>query len=156
MGPSINHPSSLEEKIVIQKTFWRASVILGFSFALCMPADAQAPSVGIINGPIGGVTTGEVVGAIVAAVAVVVVVVIVAVHYSKKRTITGCVSSGANGMTLTDEKDHQIYALSSHTESIKPGDRMKLRGKRLKSKGPDKKLVWESKNIIKDYGVCQP
>ena len=135
-----------------QKGFWRAFVILGFCLALCMPAGVQAQS----NGPIGGVTTADAVGAIVAAAAVVVVIVVVSVHYSKKRTITGCVSSGANGMTLTDEKDQQIYALSSNTEGIKPGDRMKLHGKRVKSKSPDKMLVWETKDVVKDYGVCQP
>ncbi len=138
-----------------QATLWRAFVIFWFSFALCVPAEAQAPSLGP-GSDIGGVTTGEIVGAIVAAAAVVVVVVIVAVHYSKKRTITGCVNSGANGMTVTDEKDNRIYALSSNTEGIKPGDRMKLHGKRVKSKGPDKKLVWETKSVENDFGVCRP
>jgi hypothetical protein len=139
---------------VTQKTFWRAVVILVFSFVLCMPAQAQG--LGVINGPIGGVTSGEVVGAIVAAAAVVVVIVIVTVHYSKKRTITGCVNSGPNGLSITDEKDQQIYALSSNPEGVKPGDRMKLHGKKAKSKGPDKKLTWETKSIAKDYGVCHP
>lgn len=139
---------------MIQKHFWRAAVILVFSLVLCIPAGAQAG--GISNGPIGGVTTGDVVGAIVAAAAVVVVIVFVSVHYSKKRTITGCVNSGANGMTITDEKDQQIYALSSNTENVKPRDRMKLHGKKAKSKGPDKKLMWETKSVAKDYGVCQP
>jgi negative regulator of sigma E activity len=119
-----------------------------------MPAEAQAPSYG--GGPIGGVTTGDIVGAVAAAAAVVVVAVFLTVHYSKKRTITGCVNSGPNGTTVTDEKDNQIYALSSNTAGIKPGDRMKLHGKRVKSKGPDKKLVWETKSVAKDYGVCQP
>jgi hypothetical protein len=140
---------------VIQKNFWRAFVILGSCFVLCMPTRAQA-QLGAVNGPIGGITTGEAVGAIVAAAAVVVVVVVVAVHYSKKRTITGCVNTGANGMTIADEKDHQIYMLSSNTEGIKPGDRVKLHGKRVKSKGPDKKLLWETKNVARDYGLCQP
>lgn len=134
-----------------QKSFGHAFVILSFCFVLCMPPRAQAQT-----GKIGGVTTGEVVGAIAAAAAVVVVVVIVAVHYSKKRAITGCVNSGTNGMTLTDEKDKQVYALSSNTEGIKPGDRVKLHGKRVKSKGPDKTPVWETKNVAKDFGVCQP
>jgi hypothetical protein len=153
-GPEYEPSQFIEENIVTQSGFWRALVILGFSLALCMPAEAQAPSFG--GGPIGGVTTGEIVGAVAAAAAVVVVVVIVAIHYSKKRTITGCVTSGANGMTVTDEKDNQVYALSSSPDGVKPGDRMKLRGKRVKSKSPDKVLVWETKSVAKDYGVCQP
>jgi hypothetical protein len=139
---------------VIQKSSWRALVILGFSFALCTPADAQAPSISANGLPT--VSTGEIAGAIAAAAAVVVVVVIVAVHYSKKRTITGCVNTAANGVTIADEKDHQTYVLSSNTEGIKPGDRVKLHGKKVKSKNPDKTLVWETKNVAKDYGVGQP
>jgi hypothetical protein len=139
---------------VISKRLWSIVLILSCSFLLCPSAKAQAPSLGAGGSPIGGVTTADVVGALVGAAAVVVVVVIVAVHYSKKRTITGCVTSGANGMSLTDEKNKQIYALSSNTEGIKPGDRMKLHGKRVKSKGSENKLVWETKSVAMDYGVC--
>ena len=90
----------------------------------------------------------------VAAAAVVIVVVLV-IHYStKKRAITGCVTSGANGMSITDEKDKQVYSLSGNTANIKPGDRMKLQGKKLK--GADKTLGWEAKEVTKDFGVCQP
>jgi hypothetical protein len=59
-------------------------------------------------------------------------------------------------MTVTDEKDKQTYALSGNTSSIKPGDRMKLQGKKVKSKGADKTPVWETKAVAKDFGVCQP
>ncbi len=88
--------------------------------------------------------------------AFVVVVTVVAVHYSKKPSVTGCVTSGANGMNITDEKDKQVYSLSGNTADIKPGDRMKLHGRKLKSKGADKTLVWEAKEVTKDFGVCQP
>jgi hypothetical protein len=59
-------------------------------------------------------------------------------------------------MTVTDEKDKQIYALSGNTTGIKPGDRMKLQGRKEKARGPDKMLVWEAKEVTKDFGVCQP
>jgi hypothetical protein len=127
-------------------------LLIALGAALARPAEAQ--TIGKLSLP--GPSTGQVIGAIVGAAAVVVVVTVVVIHYSKKRTITGCVNSGANGMTLTDEKDKQIYELSSNPEGIKPGDRMKLHGKRVKSKGPDRKLVWETKNVEKDFGVCQP
>ncbi len=77
-----------------QKTFWRVVVILGCCFALCIPAEAQAPSTGPNNSPIGGVTTGDIVGAIVAAAAVVVVVVIVSVHYFEKANDYGLCKHG--------------------------------------------------------------
>jgi hypothetical protein len=97
---------------------------------------------------------GPVVGPIMGALAGVVAIALVVVYYSKKRAITGCVAAGANGMTLTDEKDKRIYALSGDTTDIKPGERMKLRGRKVKSKGPDKTLGWEAKKVSKDFGVC--
>ena len=118
------------------------------SFVLCIPAEAQNSDKIVSNGTIAGVVVGVVAG--------VAVIAIVAIHYSKKRTITGCVNSGGNGMTVTDEKNKQIYALSGDTTGIKPGDRMRLQGKKVKSTGPDKPLEWEARKVAKDFGVCQP
>jgi hypothetical protein len=101
-------------------------------------------------------TGNDIVIGVVSALAGVVVAVILAVHYSKKRAITGCVVSRENGMTVTDEKDRLVYTLSGNTSGIKPGDRMKLRDKRAKAKGADKTLVWEATEVAKDFGVCQP
>lgn len=98
----------------------------------------------------------EIVIGIVAVAAALVVTTVLVIHYSKKRTITGCVSSGENGMTLTDEKDHQSYALSGDAVGIKPGDRMKLQGKKVKSKDRDKTPVWEAREVKRDFGPCQP
>jgi hypothetical protein len=58
-------------------------------------------------------------------------------------------------MSVTDEKDRQIYALSGNTVGIKPGDRMKLQGKKVKPKSPDKTLVWETRGVNRDFGLCQ-
>jgi hypothetical protein len=33
---------------------------------------------------------------------------------------------------------------------------MKLQGRKAKSKGVDKTLVWEATEVAKDFGVCQP
>ncbi len=124
-------------------------VIITLSFVLCFPAGAQSSSGKIVS-------NGTIAGAIVGVVAGVVVVAIVAVHYSKKRSITGCVNSEARGMTMTDEKDKQIYSLSGDTTNIKPGDRMRLLGKKAKSEGAGMTRVWETKSVSKDFGVCQP
>ncbi|MGA6984816.1 MAG: hypothetical protein WBZ01_02075 [Terriglobales bacterium] len=122
-------------------------LIVALGVALAAPAKAQGGKIGY---------SGPVVGPIVGAVAALVVVVLVAIHYSKKRSVTGCVTSGTNGTSITDEKDRQIYALSGNTTAIKPGDRMKVQGKKVKSKGADKTLGWEAKDVTKDFGVCQP
>jgi hypothetical protein len=131
-------------------------LILVLSFALCLPAEAQSRNIIAPGSNIGGVTKGEVVGAVVGAVAVVAVVVFVAIHYSKKRSVTGCVNSTQNGMTIADEKDNQVYKIVGNTLGVKPGDRMKLHGKKAKSNGPDKTLAWETESVTKDFGVCRP
>jgi hypothetical protein len=59
-------------------------------------------------------------------------------------------------MTIADEKDKQIYALSGDTTNIQPGNRLRLQGKKAKAKGSDKTLVWETKKVTKEFGVCQP
>jgi hypothetical protein len=90
-------------------------------------------------------------------VAVVVVVAVVVIHKSSgKRTITGCVSSGENGMSVTDDKDKRLYALSDNTAGTKTGERMTLQVKKIKLKDAGKTLAWETIKIKKDLGVCQP
>jgi hypothetical protein len=85
-----------------------------------------------------------------------VVATVLIIHYSKKRTLTGCINSAENGMIVMDEKDKQTYALSGDIAGIKPGERMKLRGKKLKAKNHDKTMMWEVREVSRDFGVCQP
>ena len=127
-----------------------AVLIVALSFVLCMPAAAQSSS-----DKIGGVGTGTIVGVIVGVVAAVVVVAIVAVHYSKKRTITGCVKPVPNGMIVNDEKDKRVYTLSGDMAGVKPGQRMTFQGKKTKPNAGNP-LGWEISKIRNDYGVCQP
>jgi hypothetical protein len=130
----------------MQKNLGRAVLVVVLCAALATPARADLKSQ----------VSNDIVAGVVVAAAVVVVAVIVIVHYSKKRTVTGCISAGTNGMTVADEKDGQIYALSGNTVGITPGDRMRLHGKRIKSKSHDKTLVWEAGTVAKDFGVCRP
>ena len=131
---------------MIQKSIGRAVLIIVLCAALAIPARADLKSQ----------VNNDIVAGVVVAAAVVVVAAILIVHYSKKRSVTGCVMSAPSGMTVTDEKDRKIYALSGNTAGITPGDRMKLRGKKIKSKGADKTLVWEARDVARDFGVCQP
>jgi hypothetical protein len=124
---------------------WRAVLIAVLSVALAAPARAESLQ-----------TAGRQVevGIIVAPVAVAVVVTLLILHYKHKRgAITGCVMSGANGMSVTDEKDKRIYAVSGDPVGVKPGERMTLEGKRKQS---GKTLVFEAHSVTKDFGACQP
>jgi hypothetical protein len=141
---------NIKEDIMTQRSLWRGVLIVVLCGALATPARAQSGGGRI------GPSNGTIVGAIVGIAAALVVVAVVAIHYSKKRQITGCVNSAGSGMTVTDEKDRQVYTLSGNTAGIKPGDRMKLQGKKVKSKGADKTLIWEATRVSKDLGVCQP
>lgn len=89
--------------------------------------------------------------------AAIAVVALVGVHHRRKKiAITGCVRSGDEGATITDEEDGKIYALSGDMTGTKPGDRMTLLGKKVKSKGASTTRGWETKDVFKDYGACQP
>lgn len=123
-------------------------LIIAVSFVLCLPAEAQHSGKIVSNGTIAGVIVGVAAG--------VAVIAIVAFHYSKKRTITGCVNAGPSAMTVSDEKDHRTYALSGDVTDIKPGNRVKLEGKRAKSTGAQKPLEWEIKKVSQNFGACQP
>jgi hypothetical protein len=104
------------------KSLWRGVLIVVLSVVLAKPAEAQAGAGKIVS-------AGTIVGAIVGIVAAVVVVTVVVIQESsKKRTITGCVSSGENGISVRDEKDKRTYA-SGNTAGIRAGDRITLQGK---------------------------
>jgi len=126
-----------------------ASVVLIIALTLAITTPARGDSLK---------TQGDeiLIGIVAVTAAVAVVITVLAVHYSKKRSITGCVASAGDGLTVTDENDKKIYALSGNTSGVKPGDRMKLKGKKVKPTGTDKTLVWEATDVSKDFGVCQP
>jgi hypothetical protein len=114
-----------------KKYSWRGLLIGVLVVAFAMPARADTLR-----------TEGDdiVIAIVVVAVGIVIGTILI-IHYSKKRSITGCIMSAPNGMILTDEKDKHTYALSGITAGVKQGDRMKLQGKREKPKDPDKTCV---------------
>lgn len=139
----MRHPNN--EDGMIRKKLSRGILIVVLSLGLATPGRADNPEKVLIT--IAATTTA----------AAIAVVVAVAVHHRRKKiVITGCVMAAENGMTVTDEEDRNTYALSRNTAGIKPGDRVRLLGKKMKPKGPDKRLVWEAKEVTNDFGVCQP
>lgn len=128
-----------------QKCFCCGVVIVALTIGLVVPARAVDAEGGLI-----------IAAATMAAAAIAVIVVASVPHRSKKIVITGCVLSGEKGMTITDQEDSKVYLLSGETTGIRPGDRMKLRGRRVRSTASDKTGLWEAKEVLKDFGVCQP
>jgi hypothetical protein len=122
-------------------------LIIALSLALVTPARAdtlKTDSHEIVAG-IAGV-----------AAAIGVVVTILLIHYSKKHSITGCVATAGSSLTITDEKDKKIYALSGNTAGITSGDRVKLQGRIVRLTGSGQALEWDATKMTKDFGVCQP
>jgi len=95
-----------------------------------------------------------VVGIVVAA-AVVIGVVLLVHNAGQNRTVTGCVTSSANGLTITNEKDKRVYALTGNLPDVKPDERMKLQLKKVKDKSSNM-VTWQTVKVTKDFGVCQP
>jgi hypothetical protein len=128
-----------------QKRLWRCGLVVILSMALATPARAESLKTAAAEISIAIVVVGIAVG---------VGVTVLVMHYSRKRSVTGCVTLGTSGMMVTDEGDKRIYALAGSTGGITPGNRMKLQGKRVKS--ADKTRVWEASKVNKDFGVCPP
>jgi hypothetical protein len=101
-----------------------------------------------------GPSTGEIVGiavGIVAAGAAIGVGIYFAVKHS--HSMTGCALSTTDGMTLTTESDKQTYALIGDVAGIKPGNRIRVSGKKSKEKsGSTSQFLVEK--VSKDFGRC--
>jgi hypothetical protein len=124
----------------------RVAVIAVLCVALIAPARAESLE-----------TAGKQItaGIVVVSAAVGVLVVFLIIHYKhRKSSITGCVVSGANGVSLTDENDKRTYALSDDTGAVKAGQRMKVEGKRQNEKNGT--FSFEVQKISKVFGACQP
>jgi len=129
-----------------QKSLWPGVLIAALSVAFATPARANQLQT----------NSDEIVAGIVvvsAGIAVVATVLVLHHRKPKSRTITGCVDSGANGMSVTNEKDKWNYALSGNTVGVKQGDRMTLEGK---ANGTANTLVFEVQKVTRDFGACQP
>ncbi|MBS1800374.1 MAG: hypothetical protein JSS95_11145 [Acidobacteria bacterium] len=105
------------------------------------PAKAEIPSGGQVAGiAIALVAVGAALG--------------VGIYFLVRKPphITGCVTSGADGLTLHKESDATTYLLTGDTASIKPGNRIRLSGK--KHTGPSSQRTFVVEQVAKDYGPC--
>src|SRR6266849_1568213 len=132
-------------------TLLRTSSALFLCLLLAIPASPQ------IGGNLGniGPSKGEIIGIIVGVAAVLTGVGFLIYHETHKHpSITGCVAPGADGLTLKNEKDKRVYALSGDSAVTRAGERVTLKGKRVKwSSG---KTSFQVEKVTKDFGACNP
>lgn len=136
---------------------------LSTTVAVCMLlASSQGPGLAekhqdqpppLFTGSIGP-STGEIVGIAIGIVAVGAAIG-VGIYFAVKHnhSVTGCARSTADGLILTTESDKQTYALTGDVAGIKPGNRVRLSGKKSKEKsaGTSQFLV---EKVSKDLGRC--
>lgn len=108
------------------------------------PARAQVPA----PSPGQAVAIFAVLGAVGAGIGI-------GVYYLARapRNLTGCVFSTPAGPQLNSEYDRQNYVLLGDTAGIKPGNRLRLAGKRQKRSALDPEFVVTG--LAKDFGPCQ-
>jgi len=129
-----------------------AVVICALLAATAMPAKAQ-------SGPIGcGPKCGnEIIGAAAGVLAVGGTGIGLGIYYAVHQThfLSGCVVSGANGLELQTRGGQETFALAGVVSDIKPGERIRVFGKKEKKVGdaPREFLVEQFK---RDYGPCAP
>lgn len=127
---------------------WIAWVLCAVLLVWCRPsALAQIP------GPTSyghfGPTGAQVAGAIVGTAAVIGVVLYFTL---RKPAITGCTLASDSGMALKSEKDNRTFELTGAAPDLKPGRRVKVRGKKAKPKNGS--FSFRVHKVSHDYGPC--
>ena len=128
------------------KRFWCGILIVALIVALTvvLPLPARAANAETVLIAIAATTVA----------ATIAVVTLASIHHRRQKiAITGCTVSVDKAITVIDEEDRKRYLLSGDITGVRPGDRMRLEGK--KAKGPDKALVWKVEAVIRDFGACQ-
>jgi hypothetical protein len=98
----------------------------------------------------------EIVIGIVAVAGAITVGVIFAIHYHNMEFVWGCVASGPDGLALQNEGDQKTFQLLGKTADVKPGDRVRVKGKRVKAtKGSNSNPTFQVEKLANDYGVCK-
>jgi len=66
--------------------------------------------------------------------------------------MTGCVQPADDGLRIVDEKKNTSYPLQTGDVIVKPGQRVQLQGKLLKSSSGTQSFA--AKKLVKDLGSC--
>ncbi len=89
--------------------------------------------------------------AVAAVGAAIAVGVVFAVRHNP--SLKGCAWESPSGLQVVNESDSRTWLLTGDTAAVKPGDRVRVSGKKKKVKsGEPPQLIVEK--FKKDYGVC--
>jgi len=104
---------------------------------------------GTYNGGGYGSSAGKAVGIGVGAAAGAGILIYALHHHAG---MTGCVQPADDGLRIVDEKKNTSYALQAGDVVVKPGQRVQLQGKLLKSSSGSQ--TFAAKKLVKDLGSC--
>lgn len=114
--------------------------------ALTARAQFEGPCIGACRGQVIGILIGIAGGSAALGIGI-----FYAVHHG--HTINGCALPGPNGLELQNQGDQKTYHLIGEVADIKPGDRVRVSGKKEKeSSGTPQEFIVEK--LAKDYGAC--
>ena len=122
--------------------------------ALLLPASQQAGAAKVRAHPNNSIPTKTQDGLIVAAVVVIGAAIGIGIYVAVRHgnTITGCAASGPDGLTIENEGDHLSYSLMGDVSAVKPGDRMRVSGKKKKARGATHPFLVDK--VKRDFGAC--
>ena len=69
-----------------------------------------------------------------------------------RGSMEGCVQKSGHGVELMNEKNKKAYALEAGGLTLKPGELVKLRGKKTKTNSGES--AFTANKLVKDYGSC--
>ena len=123
------------------------------TFALCtclLPVSTPAKAESL------NAAADQIVIGIVAVVGAITVGVIFAIHHRNMEFVSGCAASGPDGLALQNEGDQKTFLLLGKTADVKPGDRVRVKGKRVKAtKGSNSNPTFQVEKLANDYGACK-
>ncbi|MHB8501610.1 MAG: hypothetical protein ACYDCG_06820 [Candidatus Acidiferrales bacterium] len=152
---------------MLSRWILRFAGISALCLAVCAAASAQyggggtggTGGTGGYNPPSGGYGSGKAIGigvGVAAAAAVGIVLLVRHHHHAAHKTqsyVTGCTQSLQDGISLTNKKDNQTYAIAAGSKSLKAGERMTLKGVVVAADGSGNPS-FQIHSLIKDYGTC--
>lgn len=105
---------------------------------------------GVYTPPKGGYSSST--GAAIGGAAAAGVVVAYLVMRSRRSTV-GCVEKSGNGLKFVTNKNKKTYSLDAGSLDLKPGERVKLTGKKVKDSSGAAEFT--AKKLVKEYGSCE-
>jgi hypothetical protein len=146
----ILHPSKTRKADFMNRSlFFRMGIFLLCLCLLPVQTPAQSGQIGISKGQ------GD---AIIAGIAGAGVAIGIVIYFALSRppSIKGCAVIGPNGLELKNEGDGQTFQLLGITSDVKPGDRVRVQGKKKAiSKSSSGNPTFLVEKLAKDYGACK-